>query len=389
MIFKHGLQLAYCTNVHRGENWADTFAALEQHTLRVKERVQPTGQYAVGLRLSDQAARELSDPQTLLHFQRWLDKHDCYVFTINGFPFGQFHGTRVKENVYRPDWTEPRRLDYTKRLFDLLAQLVPAGIEGSVSTSPGSFKEFINSPEQERTMRDNFWHCIEYIAALGEKANRQLHLGVEPEPLGWFENAAETLQFFEQMHHEHPNDEKLESHLGVNYDACHFAIEFEDPAQTVALFQQNGIRLSKIHLSNALRLRPTKTALRQLAAFAEDVYLHQVIARHSDGSLTRFRDLGDALNRPLSPTLESDSEWRVHFHVPLHWQPEGELNTTADQVSGLLEVLKSQPQLCSHLEMETYTWSVLPEPWRSRDVVEQLVGEYDWTLRQLEIHGLR
>jgi hypothetical protein len=389
MILKHGLQLAYCTNVHPGETWAETFAALERHTLRVKERVQPTGQYAVGLRLSDQASRELSDPQTLLQFQRWLDKHDCYVFTINGFPFGQFHGTRVKEKVYRPDWTDPRRLDYTKRLFDLLAQLVPAGIEGSVSTSPGSFKEFITSPEQERMMRDNFWHCIEYIATLGEKANRQLHLGVEPEPLGWFENTAETLRFFEQMHDEHPNDEKLESHLGVNYDACHFAIEFEAPAQTVALFQQNGIRLSKIHLSNALRLCPAKSALQQLAAFAEDVYLHQVIARQPDGSLTRFRDLGDALNRPLSPTLESDSEWRVHFHVPLHWQPEGELKTTADHVSGLLEVLKSQPQLCSHLEMETYTWAVLPEPWRSRDVVEQLVGEYDWTLRQLQTHGLR
>jgi sugar phosphate isomerase/epimerase len=389
MILKHGLQLAYCTNVHRGENWAETFAALERHTLRVQERVQPTGQYAVGLRLSDQASRELSDPQTLLQFQRWLDKHDCYVFTINGFPFGQFHGTRVKENVYRPDWTDPRRLDYTKRLFDLLAQLVPPGIEGSVSTSPGSFKDFIATPDQERAMRDNFWRCVEYIAALGEKANRQLHLGVEPEPLGWFENTAETLRFFEQMHDEHPNDEKLESHLGVNYDACHFAIEFEAPAETVALFQQNGIRLSKIHLSNALRLRPTLGALQQLAAFAEDVYLHQVIARQPDGSLIRFRDLGDALNRPPSPTRESDSEWRVHFHVPLHWQPEGELNTTADHVAGLFEVLKSQPQLCSHLEMETYTWSVLPEPWRSRDVVDQLVGEYDWTLRQLETHGLR
>lgn len=389
MTLKHGLHLAYCTNVHRGETWAETFAALEQHTLRVKERVQPQGRYAIGLRLSDQAAREISDPQTLLKFQHWLEQHDCYVFTINGFPFGQFHGTRVKENVYRPDWTDPRRLEYTNRLFDLLAQLVPPGVEGSVSTSPGSFKDFITSPEQERAMRDNFWRCVEHIATLSEKSNRQLHLGVEPEPFGWFENTAETLRFFEQMHDEHPNEARLESHLGVNYDACHFAIEFEDPAQTVALFQQNGIRLSKIHLSNALRLRPTKGALQQLAAFAEDVYLHQVIARAKDGSLTRFRDLGAALQSPLAQALESSDEWRVHFHVPLHWQPAGELNTTADHVHGLLKLLETQPQLCSHLEMETYTWAVLPEPWRSRDVVDQLVGEYDWTLRQLTEHGLR
>jgi hypothetical protein len=389
MILKHGLQLAYCTNVHRGETWGETFAALEQHTLRVKERIQPQGRYAIGLRLSDQASRELSDLQMLLAFQRWLEQHDCYVFTINGFPFGQFHGTRVKENVYRPDWTDPRRLEYTTRLFDLLAQLVPPGIEGSVSTSPGSFKDFITSSEQERAMRDNFWSCVEHIAALSERSNRQLHLGVEPEPFGWFENTAETLRFFEQMRDEHPDDERLERHLGVNYDACHFAIEFEDPAQAVAKFQEHGIRLSKIHLSNALRLRPTRAALQQLAAFAEDVYLHQVIVRAADGSLTRFRDLATALNSPLGQAPALDSEWRVHFHVPLHWQPTGELNTTADHVLGLLKLLETQPHLCSHLEMETYTWAVLPEPWRSRDVVDQLVGEYDWTLRQLAEHGLR
>lgn len=266
-------------------------------------------------------------------------------------------------------------------------------------------------------MRDNFWRCVEHLAALSERTNRQLHLGVEPEPFGWFENTAETLGFFEQMRDEHPGDSRLERHLGVNYDACHFAIEFEDPAQAVAQFQEHGIRLSKIHLSNALRLRPTPVSLQQLAAFAEDVYLHQVIARARDGSLTRFRDLVPALEcaRPRTQQYEQskstrsnlgalsgrvavpgdghtpseDDEWRVHFHVPLHWQPAGELNTTADHVHGLLKLLETQPQLCSHLEMETYTWAVLPEPWRSRDVVDQLVGEYDWTLRQLAEHGLR
>jgi hypothetical protein len=389
MILKHGIHLAYCTNVHRGETWPETFAALNTHTLRVKERVQPNARYAIGLRLSDQASRELADPQTLLALQRWLDEHDCYVFTINGFPFGQFHGTRVKENVYRPDWTDPHRLEYTTRLFDLLAQLVPPGIEGSVSTSPGSFKDFITAPEQERAMRDNFWRCVEHISSLSERVNRQLHLGVEPEPFGWFENTAETLNFFGQMRDEHPADERLERHLGVNYDACHFAIEFEDPAQAVAQFQQHGIRLSKIHLSNALRLRPSVASLQQLAAFAEDVYLHQVIVRAGAGSLTRFRDLAAALSSPLAQASAPDSEWRVHFHVPLHWQPTGELNTTADHVLGLLKLLQAQPRLCSHLEMETYTWAVLPEPWRSRDVVDQLVGEYDWTLRQLTEHGLR
>ena len=136
MRLNHGLHLAYCTNVHRGETWPETFAALDRHVLAVRERVCPGRRYAIGLRLSDLASRELSEPETLLAFRRWLDRHDCYVFTINGFPYGQFHNSRVKERVYQPDWTQPERLAYTCRLFDLLAALVPSGVEGSVSTLP-------------------------------------------------------------------------------------------------------------------------------------------------------------------------------------------------------------------------------------------------------------
>ena len=89
MKLSAGLHLAYCTNVHRGETWAETFDSLNQYTLRVRERVCPKQPYAIGLRLSSQAAEDLSDPQALLEFQRWLGKNQCYVFTINGFPFGR------------------------------------------------------------------------------------------------------------------------------------------------------------------------------------------------------------------------------------------------------------------------------------------------------------
>ena len=326
----------------------------------------------------------------------------------------------MKENVYLPDWTDPRRLDYTTRLFDLLAQLVPPGVEGSVSTLPGSFKDFITSPEQERAIRDNVWGCVEHIGKLSERTGRNFHLGLEPEPFGYFENTRETVDFFQRLREEHPRDPRLSAHLGVNYDTCHFAIEFEEPADALKQFQQHDIRLSKIHLSNALKLRPTPAALQRLAAFADEVYLHQVIVRHADGLLTKFRDLAPALNSPecarpraqQCENFESDmknpaasfhnlavpgdghtpsdgDEWRVHFHVPLQMLPTAELDTTADHVVGLLKCLQTQPQLCSHLEMETYTWAVLPEPFRSRDVTDQIVAEYDWTLRQLAAHGLR
>ena len=141
MHLNHGIHLAYCTNVHRGGDWAETFASLEQDVMRVRAQVSPEAPYAIGLRLGADAAQELSDGGRLLEFQRWLEKNNSYVFTINGFPYGQFHGTRVKEQVYCPDWSTPERLDYTNLLFDLLSELLPDGIGGSVSTLPGSFKE--------------------------------------------------------------------------------------------------------------------------------------------------------------------------------------------------------------------------------------------------------
>ena len=124
MQLTHGVHLAYCTNIHRGETWAETFAGLEKHTLAVRRRIGGERPYAIGLRLGDVAATELSNPGTLEAFRRWLARHDAYVFTINGFPYGRFHGGRVKEQVYAPDWCQPERLAYTERLFRILAQLV-------------------------------------------------------------------------------------------------------------------------------------------------------------------------------------------------------------------------------------------------------------------------
>src|SRR6266851_7598329 len=155
MKLNHGIHLAYCTNVHRGDTWEQTFESLKTTTLAVKERVCPGAPFAIGLRLSDRAARQLSEHSTLLDFQRWLGTHHCYVFTINGFPFGQFHAGRVKEQVYLPDWSAQSRLDYTNLLFDLLARLVPPGIEGSVSTVPCGFKRLVSTPEELKMIRAN------------------------------------------------------------------------------------------------------------------------------------------------------------------------------------------------------------------------------------------
>jgi hypothetical protein len=383
MRLSHGHHLAYCANIHRGEAWAETCAALQKYTLAVKERVCPSKPYAIGLRLSALAARELAQGETITQFRRWLDQHDCYVFTINGFPFGRFHGQRVKEQVYVPDWTSLERLDYTNLLFDLLAQLVPSGVEGSVSTVPGSFKEFIKTDAQQRAMRDNLFKCIQHIERRSQESGRMLHLGLEPEPLCFLETSVETVDFLEQLRHEHPGDLRLEQHLGVNYDTCHLAVEYENPRDALARLADHRIKISKLHLSSALKAKVTAGTRAALAEFADDVYLHQVVAREAGGKLVRYRDLDVAL-QAQAPA----EEWRVHFHIPLHCPATDWFEPTTDHLLGVLDALKQNPGLCSHLEMETYTWEVMPPALKSGGVVDQLVGEYDWCLAQLRARGL-
>jgi sugar phosphate isomerase/epimerase len=385
---KHDIHLAYCTNIHRGQNWAETFDTLVKYVLPVRDRVSPGKPYAIGLRLSNQASLELSDRATLANFQRWLEKENCYIFTINGFPYGTFHGGRVKELAYVPDWTTNERVEYTNRLFDLLAELVPPGVEGSVSTVPASFKPLIKTQEQVAQMRANIWRAVEHIAKVRERSGKILHLGLEPEPLCFLETSAETVDFFQAMRADRPKDDRINDCLGVNYDCCHLAVEYEQPDAAVNRFVGNGIRISKLHFSSAMKVIPTPEAREALRQFVDPVYFHQVIARlrgrRIAGGFARYLDLDEA----LAANQGDEEEWRIHFHVPLHCQSSAIFDTTTDHMTGVLDLLKQNPKLCSHIEMETYTWEVLPPELKNRSVVDQIVGEYEWTLNQMAARGL-
>jgi hypothetical protein len=388
MKLNHGIDLAYCTNVHRGETWAETFAALERHTLPVRRRVAPGRSYAIGLRLGRRAAAELAQRDTLLAFQRWLEKHDCYIFTINGFPYGSFHGTRVKEQVYAPDWSTPERLDYTRQLFELLVQLLPPGAAGSVSTVPASFKPFVAAdPSRRQAIFAHLTACGRHIAGLAEKSGRDLHLGLEPEPLCLIETSAETVAFFDEWRAGEPavERESLLRHVGVNYDCCHLAVEFEPAAAALDRLTAAGIRISKLHLSSALRVQPTAEGRAALRTFIEPVYLHQVVVGRGEEVRRRFVDLPDALDaaEPSHP----GEEWRIHFHVPLHASPGEPFADTRDHLIEALDWLNAHRGVCTHLEMETYTWEVLP-PGLRLPIEDQLVREYAWTLDALAQRGL-
>ena len=370
MRFGHG-HLAYCTNIHPAETWKETFRAISTHAMEVRDQVVQAGEpYAIGLRLSARAARELLEGDRLEQFKTWLADENAYVFTINGFPYGDFHGTRVKENVFKPDWTTDERLDYTRQLFTILATILPEGVDGSVSTLPGSHKTF---GADESAIFANLESLAVFLDELSETTGRDFHLGLEPEPLGHFENSAETIAFFERMKAVSPDPARVLRRLGINYDACHFALQYEDARTSLDSLVEAGLRISKIHLSSAISLDPRNAeAVKAIGRFQEPVYFHQVIARLEGGTLKRFIDLPDAL-----AAHESAFEWRVHFHIPLDAEPAAPLGSTRQQVIDVLAWRRDHPETCTHYEIETYTWGVLPETMQ-RPVVEQIAAEYRW-----------
>ncbi len=378
MQLDHHHHLAYCTNIHPAETWEETLNALKEHTLKVRDRVVDSGTpYAIGLRLSALAARELLEGDRLPAFRDWLARENCYVFTINGFPYGAFHGTRVKENVYRPDWSTRDRLTYTCQLFEILAQLAPAGREGSVSTLPGSFKAF---QADEALLFANLEACARHLDALSESSGLDLHLGLEPEPLGHFENTEDTLAFFERFLAQSSERDLLLRRVGINYDTCHFAVEFDNCHQSLDAFRSAGLRISKVHLSNALAFDlDDPAAVEAIRRFDEPVYLHQLIANRKP--LLRFPDLPEVQPTALA-NLPAGTEARVHFHIPLYSEPATPLRSTKSHVSDLLAYRRQHPDFCSHFEIETYTWGVLPAELQ-KPIVDQIAEEYRWTLAQL------
>ncbi len=369
--------LAYCTNIHPAETWQETFAALKTHPLAVRDRLAPDGPFGIGLRLSAQAAADILVGSRLDEFREWLRAENCYVFTINGFPYGAFHGTKVKKDVFRPDWSDPARLSYTKDLFTILSHVLPAGVDGSVSTLPGSFKTF---GADRALVIANLLEMANFIEALASVSGQDLHLGLEPEPFGLFENTAETLRFFDELLDAAPHPDVVRRRLGINYDCCHFAIQYDDCRESLDALRASGLRISKVHLSNALTLDPRDPlAIARIAGFQEPTYLHQVITRESSGHLHRHVDLPDFLaTLDGRHTAPPPPEARVHFHIPLYAEPEPPLRSTRFHAADALAYLADHPGFCSHFEIETYTWGVLPEMRRPID--EMIAAEYHWVL---------
>ncbi len=394
------MQLGYATNVFRSETLAEVIATLQGPLARIRRFLSGSFQgfeLRLGMAATEEAVR---DPGARERLIETLKGNDLPVLTINGFSPQDFHGRRVKEEAYRPTWLEEGRLLYTKRLAELLAELLPEGRSGAISTSPGSFKAFGHDAERLDATAEAFAAMASFLFEIEERTGRRISLCIEPEPGCTIESTDEAIVFFDR----HllgagarylrkrgalsgpKAEEVLRRHLAVTFDCCHLSIEFEDLVDSARRLAESGVSIGKVHATSAIRLeRPAERpeGLAKLARYARSPYLHQVIGTDGGGRVVfRAQDLEPALAAPEE--LLACAEIRIHFHLPLFVEKIGPLGTTVpDTVAGVRYI--AERALCPVAILETYTWSVLSETgdFAGLDVESGIAREIRWARESL------
>ncbi len=358
------LPLSYCTNVHPGRTIAEVEDGLDRFTVPIRANLG--SELAAGLWLAAPIVRELEQSSNgVARFGDGLRRRGLSCYTLNAFPYGDFHSARVKENVYLPDWTQPSRLEYTLACARCLAAFLEEGVEGSISTVPLGFKPFPHSFDFADHCADQLIELARGLDRLRHETGRTIRMAIEPEPFCVIETTHETIQFFERLRLRAADAGALDvvqMHLGVCYDVCHQAVEFEDVAASIRSLVAADIRINKVHITCAIEVSDPgmhPEVLTALSRYVEPRYLHQTFARTAAGQIVRHVDLDESTITKPSDDFRDAPMWRVHFHVPVDAEQLGPLGTTRGELKRALAVI---PELAyaPHLEVETYTWEVLP-----------------------------
>lgn len=390
--------LTYCSNIHPGEKWDDHFKSLRENIPYIRQELAPGVPFGLGLRVANEASIELSKPQVLAEFKAWLKEQNVYVFVINGFPYGGFHNTVVKDDVHTPDWTTTDRLAYTIRLFNILAALLPDGMEGGVSTPPLSYRLWWNTDTDRQDAlqkaTSNILVLVDELIRIEKETGKFLHLDIEPEPDGLLDNISDFVNWYRDtllpqatiyLSETHNLDQNqavktVRRYVQLCYDICHAAVGYEQPEDILDALDTNGIKVGRIQVSSALKIdfsENREIKRKAIETFDEPVYLHQVVTKNSDGTMSHFPDLPQA----IAGWREDQQEWRIHFHVPLFIQSYGVLDSTQGDIVKTLAIHKERP-FSSFLEVETYTWGVLPEDMQ-KPIGESIVREIEWVKKIL------
>ena len=376
--------LGYCTNVHAGADLQTTRQNLQQHALGVKSIVSPDAPMGIGLWLSASAAAKLRQDEQFDDFRDWLTESGLVPYTMNGFPFGDFHQEIVKHNVYQPTWFEPARQAYTADLVNLLDRLLPAEQEATISTLPICWGTPAPAEADLQQAAQHLLELAEQLRQLEEESGRCISICLEPEPGCYLDRGEDIVNFFQNYLLPAGNEETTRRYLRVCHDVCHAAVMFEPQAEVLNRYVNAGLQVGKVQVSSAVILPREVTnsadlapALEQLAGFAEDRYLHQTVVQSSDGNSTRFyEDLRIALDE-VDLAQAVGTEWRVHFHVPIYLETFAHLHTSRADVEACLATCR-QLGLDTSFEVETYAWGVLPSELQVPELATGIAREIEW-----------
>lgn len=388
--------LTYSTLVHPGDTWPEMWNSLTTFVPQVKARVAPNRSFGVSLRLSGSSATTLvNDAKERDKVKKFLADNDMYLYTVNAFPHGPFKNQLVKEQVYEPDWRSDTRAQYTMDVATILADIASPNVNPSIQTAPLGFKARVTGPGVVEEYTRQVLRVAAHLVKLNQTTGRTVTLALEPEPLCYLETTDEAVAYFKDHLYTDAAAETvakatglnkteaalaIRRHLGVVYDICHQAVEFEDISASLQKLVDADIRVLKLQEAAALQVpQVTQDKVDALRRFADTVYLTQTVQK-KDGKLTRFTNLEDAF-----VAWEQDPgprEWRTHFHVPVFLDDLGEFKTTRFAIEEALAFHKKYP-LSDQLEIETYTWDVLPENLKTGDIVDYVERELEWVEGQM------
>jgi hypothetical protein len=392
MDLGHGLgHLTYSTLVHPADNWEQLWASLTTYLPKVKARVSPDAAFGVCIRLAAPTVERLTaDGAARATLKRFLDDQDMYVYTVNAFPYGAFKGTVVKEQVYEPDWRTEARTRYTIQVADILAEISRPAIAPSIQTAPLGFKPNVTGPAVVASYTEHVLRVAAHLVQLEARTGRTVTLAIEPEPHCFLETTDETVAYFAGHLYTGaaagrlatlaalPISEAhvaLRRHLGIVFDIGHQAVGFEHIPTSLQTLVDAGIPIFKLQEVAAMHIpEVTQDAVDALAQYARTVYLTQTVEK-KNGRLTRFLNVEEAF--AAWKTDPGPREWRIHFHVPVFLEDLGPFRTTRFALEEALAFHKATP-LSRQLEIETYTWDVLPDHLKTGDIVDYVCREIEW-----------
>jgi hypothetical protein len=389
--------LSYATLVHPGDNWEMMEQSLRTYVPKVKARVSPNEPFGLSLRLAALSAELLvKDSKAREGLKRFMAENDLYLYTVNAFPYGAFKAdTIVKEQVYEPDWRSEERTQYTINVADIIADVAPEGVPASIQTAPLGFKPRVTGPEVVTSYTEHVLRVVAHLVGIEKRTGKTVSLALEPEPRCFLETTDETIDYFRDHLYTGPSAERLAKladipisdaigalrrHLGIVFDIGHQAVGFEDIPVSLQKLVDAGVPILKLQEVAAMHMpKVTDETIEALQRFAKTVYLSQTVEK-KDGKITKFLNLEDAFAAYKADP--GPREWRTHFHVPVFLDDLGAFGTTRFALEQALKMHKEKP-LSGQLEIETYTWDVLPEHLKTGDIVDYVCREIEWVRGQL------